>query len=125
MNTYQLSGIPTPITNDQCPNKLYVDNSITSLNISKYLPISTATSTYATLTSLGTTNLNVGNLLNTTQNLSATSTLTTSSKPLDMGANKISSTYEPLITSDLTNKNYVDAANALKLDLSGGIPTGP
>ena len=38
-----------------------------------------------------------------------------------MGANKISSTYTPLITSDLTNKDYVDTANALKLDLSGGI----
>ena len=25
MNTYQLSGIPIPLNNDQCPNKLYVD----------------------------------------------------------------------------------------------------
>ena len=33
MNTYQLSGIPIPLNNDQCPNKLYVDTSITNLNI--------------------------------------------------------------------------------------------
>ena len=26
MNNYQLSGIPTPIDDDQCPNKLYVDD---------------------------------------------------------------------------------------------------
>jgi len=41
-----------------------------------------------------------------------------------MGANKISSTYVPLISSDLTNKDYVDNANALKLNLSGGILSG-
>ena len=75
MNTYQLSGIPTPINNDRCPNKLYVDNSISSLNISKYLIASTASSIYATLANLGSTNFNVINLLNTTQNSTATSSL--------------------------------------------------
>ena len=69
MNTYQLSGIPIPLNNDQCPNKLYVDTSITNLNINNYLTSASAVSTYATLTSLGSTNLNVANLLNTTQNL--------------------------------------------------------
>ena len=68
--------------------------------------------------------MNVANLLNTTQNLTATSSLTTSSKPLDMGANKISSSYSPLISSDLTNKNYVDMANGLKLNISGGTLSG-
>ena len=124
MNTYQLSGIPTPLNNDQCPNKLYVDTSITNLNINNYLTSASAVSTYATLTSLGSTNLNVANLLNTTQNLTATSSLTTSSKPLDMGTNKISSSYSPLISSDLTNKNYVDMANGLKLNISGGTLSG-
>ena len=124
MNTYQLSGIPIPLNNDQGPNKLYVDTSITNLNINNYLTSASAVSTYATLTSLGSTNLNVANLLNTTQNLTATSSLTTSSKPLDMGVNKISSTYSPLISSDLTNKNYVDMANGLKLNISGGTLSG-
>ena len=124
MNTYQLSGIPIPLNNDQCPNKLYVDTSITNLNINNYLTSASAVSTYATLTSLGSTNVNVANLLNTTQNLSTTSSLTTSSKPLDMGANKISSSYSPLISSDLTNKNYVDMANGLKLNISGGTLSG-
>ena len=31
MNSYQLSGIPTPINDDQCPNKLYVDDLINPL----------------------------------------------------------------------------------------------
>ena len=32
MNNYQLSGIPTPINDDQCPNKLYVDTRISDLS---------------------------------------------------------------------------------------------
>ena len=124
MNTYQLSGIPIPLNPDQCPNKLYVDTSITNLNINSYLTSASAVSTYATLTSLASTNLNVANLVNTTQNLSATSSLTTSIKPLDMGVNKITSSYSPLNPTDLTNKNYVDVANGLKLNISGGTLSG-
>ena len=52
MNTYQLSGIPTPINDDQCPNKLYVDTKVANV-----------ASTYATITQLNEVNDNANSKL--------------------------------------------------------------
>jgi hypothetical protein len=43
---------------------------------------------------------------------------------LDMGNNQIENLGTPFAPADATTKTYVDAADALKLDLSGGTMTG-
>ena len=44
---------------------------------------------------------------------------------LSMGSAKVTSTFVPASNSDLTNKLYVDNQNNLKLNLTGGVLTGP
>ena len=46
------------------------------------------------------------------------------SSPLDMGANKITSTYSPVNNNDIVNKLYIDNGLNSKLNLSGGMISG-
>ena len=58
MNTYQLSGIPTPINDDQCPNKLYVDTKVANI-----------ASTYATITQVNEVDENANSKLSKSRGL--------------------------------------------------------
>jgi hypothetical protein len=92
-----------PSANADLINLLYLQN-----NYYTRTNIDTTFTSYYTKTSTDT-------LLNAKANLSGA----TFTGTIDMGANKITTTYAPVNTSDLTNKNYVDTRDALKLSLTG------
>jgi len=70
------------------------------------------------------TDIRLSNLETNTQNLTATASDSTFSKTLKMNSQRIQSVAEPVNSTDATTKNYVDTANNLKLNLSGGTMTG-
>ena len=103
-NSNKIVNLTTPTTSTDAASKGYVDSQITSL-------VNGAPTTLNQLNELA-------NALNNDPNYSTTITTALSTKlplaggtmtgTLDMGANKITSTYTPVNGSDLTNKSYVD-----------------
>lgn len=104
MGTNKIIGLATPTLDTDATTKKYADDGLAlKVNTSSLSSLAATLSTAAqpNITSLG-----------------------VQAAALDMGTNKIIGLGTPTLTTDATTKTYVDTADNLKLNLSGGTMSG-
>ncbi len=118
--TGTIQNLSAPQNNNDAARKIDVDTAVANL-------VASAPATLDTLNELAAALGDDANFsTNVTASIAAKLPLGggTMTGAIDMGSQKITTTYAPTNTPDLTNKSYVDTQDALKLSLSGGTMSG-
>jgi hypothetical protein len=117
--------VPTPVDNTDAATKLYVDTEITSAVTNV---IDSAPGALDTLNELAAALGDDPNFATTVTNSIATKLPKDGSEAmsgnLDLGTNKVVNVVDPTSNQDAATKAYVDTADNLKLNLSGGTMSG-
>jgi hypothetical protein len=118
--TGTIQNLSAPQNNNDAARKIDVDTAVANL-------VASAPATLDTLNELAAA---LGDSANFSSEVTASIAAKlplgggTMTGAIDMGSQKITTTYAPTNTPDLTNKFYVDTQDALKLSLSGGTMSG-
>ena len=118
--TATIQNLSAPVNPNDAARKTDVDTAVANL-------VDTAPAALDTLNELAAAINDDANFSTTITNSIATKLPLaggTMTGAIDMGSQKITTTYTPINTADLTNKSYVDTQDALKLSLSGGTMSG-
>ena len=118
--TGTITNLTTPTNPNDAATKGYVDTEVSNLVASAPAALDTLNELAAALGDDANFSTTITNSIATKLPL-AGGTMTGA---IDMGSQKITTTYTPINTADLTNKSYVDTQDALKLSLSGGTMSG-
>ena len=118
--TGTITNLSTPQNPNDAASKSYVDTEVSNLLASAPAQLDTLNELAAALGDDQNFSTTITNSIATKLPL-AGGTMTGA---IDMGSQKITTTYTPTNTADLTNKSYVDTQDALKLSLSGGTMSG-
>ena len=118
--TGTITNLTTPTNPNDAATKGYVDTEVSNLVASAPAALDTLNELAAALGDDANFSTTITNSIATKLPL-AGGTMTGA---IDMGSQKITTTYTPTNTADLTNKSYVDTQDALKLSLSGGTMSG-
>ena len=118
--TGTITNLSTPQNPNDAASKSYVDSEVSNLVASAPAALDTLNELAAALGDDANFSTNVTNSIADKLPLGGG----TMTGAIDMGSQKITTTYAPTNTPDLTNKSYVDTQDALKLDLGGGTMSG-
>ena len=118
--TGTITNLATPTNANDAATKSYVDTEVSNLVDSAPAALNTLNELAAALGDDASFSTNVTNSIAAKLPL-AGGTMTGA---IDMGSQKITTTYAPTNTPDLTNKSYVDTQDSLRLPLTGGTMSG-
>ncbi len=118
--TGTITNLTTPTNPNDAATKGYVDTEVSNLVASSPAALDTLNELAAAIND----DANFSTTITTSIAAKLPKAGGTMSGAIDMGSQKITTTYAPTNTPDLTNKSYVDTQDALKLSLSGGTMSG-
>jgi len=118
--TGTITNLTTPTNPNDAASKSYVDSEVSNLVASAPAALDTLNELAAALGDDANFSTNVTNSIAAKLPL-AGGTMT---GDIDMGSQKITTTYTPVNVADLTNKTYVDTQDSLRLPLTGGTMAG-
>ena len=118
--TGTITNLATPTNANDAATKSYVDTEVSNLVDSAPAALNTLNELAAALGDDASFSTNVTNSIAAKLPL-AGGTMT---GDIDMGSQKITTTYTPVNVADLTNKTYVDTQDSLRLPLTGGTMAG-